>query len=77
MGPVCRRHPHSQVLGGFRRIYLKVLDDTFLAEHQGEPLRFSHDDRAFVNTGVNLPGPERRARPRPGEHAASLFNRRS
>ena len=39
-------------------IYFKVLDDTFLAEHQGEPLRFSHDDRTFVNTGVNLPGPE-------------------
>jgi len=39
-------------------IYFKVLDDTFLAEHQGAPLRFSHDDRTFVNTGVNLPGPE-------------------
>jgi hypothetical protein len=39
-------------------IYFKVLDDTFLADHQGEPLRFSHDDRTFVNTGVNLPGHE-------------------
>jgi hypothetical protein len=39
-------------------IYFKVLDETFLAEHQGEPLRFSHDDSTFVNTGVNLPGPE-------------------
>jgi hypothetical protein len=39
-------------------IYFKVLDDTFLADHQGEPLRFSHDDRTFVSTGVNLPGPE-------------------
>jgi len=39
-------------------IYFKVLDDTFLAEHQGEPLRFSHDDQTFVDTGVNLPGPE-------------------
>jgi hypothetical protein len=38
-------------------IYFKVLDDTFLAEHRGEPLRFSHDDQKFVNTGVNLPGP--------------------
>jgi hypothetical protein len=39
-------------------IYFKVLDDSFLTEHRGEPLRFSHDDRTFVNTGVNLPGPE-------------------
>ena len=39
-------------------IYFKVLDDTFLAEHQGKPLRFSQDDRTFVKTGVKLPGPE-------------------
>jgi hypothetical protein len=39
-------------------IYFKVLDDSFLTEHRGEPLRFSHDDRTFVNTGVNLPGPD-------------------
>jgi len=39
-------------------IYFKVLDQTFLADHQGQPLRFSHDDQKFVNTGVNLPGPE-------------------
>jgi hypothetical protein len=39
-------------------IYFKVLDQTFLADHRGEPLRFSHDDREFVSTGVNLPGPE-------------------
>jgi hypothetical protein len=51
-------------------IYFKVFDDTFLAEHQGKPLRFSHDDRTFVNTGVNLPGPEA---PRP---AASRGARR-
>ena len=38
-------------------IYFKVFDATFLADHQGEPLRFSHDDRTFVNTGVTLPGP--------------------
>lgn len=42
-------------------IYFKVFDDTFLTEHQGEPLRFSHDDRTFVNTGVTLPGPGARA----------------
>ena len=41
-----------------RGIYFKVFDQTFLAEHQGEPLRFSQDDRTFVNTGVNLPAPE-------------------
>ena len=39
-------------------IYFKVLDDTFLAEHRGKPLRFSQDDRTFVKTGVTLPGPE-------------------
>jgi hypothetical protein len=39
-------------------IYFKVLDDTFLAEHRGKPLRFSQDDRTFVKTGVKLPGPE-------------------
>lgn len=38
-------------------IYFKVLDQAFLAEHQGQPLRFSHNDKDFVNTGVNLPGP--------------------
>ena len=38
-------------------IYFKVLDDTFLAEHRGKPLRFSQDDRTFVKTGVKLPGP--------------------
>jgi len=37
-------------------IYFKVFDQTFLAEHQGEPLRFSHNDKDFVNTGVKLPG---------------------
>ena len=46
---------YSEYAGG---IYFKVLDDTFLAEHQGKPLRFSQDDRTFVKTGVNLPGPE-------------------
>lgn len=39
-------------------IYFKVLDDTFLAEHRGKPLRFSQDDRTFVKTGVKLPGPQ-------------------
>jgi hypothetical protein len=39
-------------------IYFKVFDQTFLADHQGEPLRFSHNDQDFVKTGVNLPEPE-------------------
>jgi hypothetical protein len=38
-------------------IYFKVLDQTFLDEHRGEPLRFSLNDQKFVNTGVTLPGP--------------------
>jgi hypothetical protein len=38
-------------------VYFKVFDESFLADHQGEPLRFSHNDKDFVNTGVNLPGP--------------------
>jgi len=39
-------------------IYFKVLDQTFLAEHGGEPLRFSHDDQNFVKTGARLPALE-------------------
>jgi len=38
-------------------IYFKVLDQAFLDDHRGEPLRFSLNDQRFVNTGVNLPGP--------------------
>jgi hypothetical protein len=38
-------------------IYFKVLDQAFLEEHRGEPLRFSLNDQKFVNTGVKLPGP--------------------
>jgi len=38
-------------------IYFKVFDQSFLTEHQGERLRFSHNDKDFVNTGVKLPGP--------------------
>jgi hypothetical protein len=38
-------------------IYFKVFDQAFLADHQGEPLRFSHNDQEFVDTGVNLPAP--------------------
>jgi hypothetical protein len=39
-------------------IYFKVFDQAFLADHEGEPLRFSHNDQDFEKTGVNLPGPE-------------------
>jgi hypothetical protein len=38
-------------------IYFKILDATFLAEHQRESLRFSQNGRDFVDTGVKLPGP--------------------
>ena len=38
-------------------IYFKVLDQSFLEEHRGEPLRFSLNDQKFVDTGVSLPGP--------------------
>jgi hypothetical protein len=36
-------------------IYFKVLDEEFLAEHQGEKLRFSENETEFVDTGVKLP----------------------
>lgn len=39
-------------------IYFKVFDQTFLTDHQGEPLRFSHNDQEFVDTAVSLPGPK-------------------
>jgi hypothetical protein len=58
-------------------IYFKVLDDTFLAEHRGKPLRFSQDDRTFVKTGVTLPGPESPGPSDAREHAARRCSRRS
>lgn len=38
-------------------IYFKVLDEEFLAEHQGEKLRFSENGTDFIDTGKKLPGP--------------------
>jgi hypothetical protein len=38
-------------------IYVKVLDEEFLAEHQGEKLRFSQNGEDFIDTGMRLPGP--------------------
>ena len=38
-------------------IYFKVLDEAFLAEHEGERLQFSENGTEFVDTGVKLPGP--------------------
>src|SRR5262245_31659955 len=38
-------------------IYFTVLDPQFLADHKGEPLRFSQDGMEFHDTGVKLPGP--------------------
>lgn len=38
-------------------IYFKVLDESFLEEHQREKLRFSENGIDFIDTGVKLPGP--------------------
>jgi hypothetical protein len=38
-------------------IYFKVLDEEFLAGHQGERLRFSENGADFVDTGARLPSP--------------------
>jgi hypothetical protein len=54
-------------------IYFKVFDRTFLVDHQGEPLRFSHNDQEFVDTGVNLPGPgQAQAATKAAAHALPL-----
>jgi len=36
-------------------IYFKVLDEEFLADHQGQRLRFSENGEDFIETGVKLP----------------------
>jgi hypothetical protein len=36
-------------------IYFKVLDEEFLADHQGQRLRFSENGKDFIDTGVKLP----------------------
>jgi hypothetical protein len=38
-------------------IYFKVLDPQFFAEHKGERLRFTQDERKFVDTGLKLAAP--------------------
>jgi hypothetical protein len=35
-------------------IYFKVYDPQFLADHDGEPLRFSADGAEFIETGLTL-----------------------
>jgi hypothetical protein len=35
-------------------IYFKVHDPQFLADHDGEPLRFSADGAEFIETGLTL-----------------------
>ena len=35
-------------------IYFKVFDPKFLADHEGDPLRFSIDGQTFVDTGKKL-----------------------
>jgi hypothetical protein len=39
-------------------IYFKVYDPQFLADHDGEPLRFSANGTEFVETGLTLTAPE-------------------
>jgi len=43
-------------------IYFKVFDPQFFADHKGERLRFSADDRQFIDTGLNLTAPAATAR---------------
>jgi hypothetical protein len=38
-------------------IYFKVFDPQFFAEHKGERLRFSQDERKFIDTGLKLSAP--------------------
>ncbi len=38
-------------------IYFEVFDPQFLADHEGEPLRFSQNGSEFIDTGVKLPAP--------------------
>src|SRR5262249_47768334 len=55
-----------------RGIYFKVLDEAFLVDHEGEPIRFSRNDQDFENTGVNLPGPRTRAATTAATHGLPL-----
>jgi hypothetical protein len=38
-------------------IYFKVFDQQFLADHEGEPLRFSPNGSEFIDTGMKLAAP--------------------
>jgi hypothetical protein len=38
-------------------IYFKVFDPQFFAEHKGERLRFSQDEKKFIDTGLRLAAP--------------------
>ena len=42
-------------------IYFKVFDPNFLAEHNGQPLRFSPDGVHFIDTGKKLTNPKAKA----------------
>jgi hypothetical protein len=50
-------------------IYFKVFDPNFLAEHDGQPLRFSLDGVHFIDTGKKLI--HRKAKAQRGAHAAA------
>jgi hypothetical protein len=38
-------------------IYFKVFDPQFFADHKGQRLRFSQDEKKFVDTGLKLTAP--------------------
>lgn len=38
-------------------IYFKIFDPQFLADHEGEKLRFSQNGRDFIDTGLKLSTP--------------------
>jgi hypothetical protein len=43
-------------------IFFKVFDPNFLAQHRGQPLRFSFDGVNFIDTGKKLPSQKQKGR---------------
>ena len=48
-------------------IYFKVFDPEFFAEHKGERLRFTQDEKKFVDTGLKLTAPASASKSAPGK----------
>jgi hypothetical protein len=44
-------------------IYFKVFDPEFFAEHKGKRLRFTQDEKKFVDTGLKLTAPASVSKP--------------